>query len=197
MKNRILEEIRKNGLCIADDVYQYGMFILIHYLIFTIISFVLCLKLGCIKEMAIFLISFYFIRKYVGGFHFNNSRICTIFTVLFITLFSFLASEIQISLFFYIVIVFLIIIMIDKIGCIEHKNKKLSKKEKIAYKRKAIRIIIIYLIIGFATRLFRIFIVVNVLGSMLIFMIINILIGVFVNKRKDNSEVNDNENSNF
>ena len=176
MKNRILKAIRTNGLYIKDDVYQYGMFILIHYLMFTIFSFVLCLGLGCIREMINFCISFYFLRRYVGGFHFNDTRICTVFTVFFITFFSLLASKINISLLSYVFIIFLILIIVDKIGCIEHKNKKLGKKEKIIYKKKALKTIVIYLMIGFITRLCGIFVVVNTLGSMLIFMIMNILI---------------------
>lgn len=196
MENRILKEIRKNGLFIEDDVYQYGMFILIHYLIYAIFSFIICLYLGCVKEMVIFCTSFSILRKYVGGFHFDNSKICTFFTIFFTTLFSFLASKIQINLFLFLFIIFFTRGLINKTGCIDHKNKKLSYKEKNVYKNRAMKIITIYSIIGFITKLFGIIIVVNVLGIMLIFIFSIILIGAYSNEFQKKGEEN-NENCNI
>lgn len=73
-----------NG-CISEDeqeLYIYGLFMLLSSLIYLILACFLGGILGCVLESIIFYIAFKFIRQYAGGYHASTETRCEIMSTL-------------------------------------------------------------------------------------------------------------------
>lgn len=146
MKNRIYNIFKKSGVEIDKDVYTYGFNILLNYSIFLIVTIPLSILLNVFWEVVIFIISYIPLRRYVGGFHFDKTYLCLFFSIFLPILFSVLSNYIKIPNILFLICTYFIVIWVTyRIGVIDHPNKRISVKEKITYKRKALNIEIIYL----------------------------------------------------
>lgn len=129
----IAEKMLSNGTISKEDedLYIYGLFMLISHLMFFIVACILGLILGCVPESIIFYIAFQFIRRYAGGYHASTEARCEIFTTL-----SFLACIVVIKLSktydFQIILLTISVISAICILClcpIDTPEKPLSEKE--------------------------------------------------------------------
>lgn len=122
-----------NGVISEDEqeLYIYGLFMLISQLMYLTLACLLGLILGCFVESIIFYIAFQIIRRYAGGYHATTEARCEILSTL-----SILACIILIKLskVYDIQTVFLIISVISSV-CIfflcplDTPEKPLSDKE--------------------------------------------------------------------
>ncbi|MDO4467992.1 MAG: accessory gene regulator B family protein [Bacillota bacterium] len=184
IKKKLYEEIKKQGLSIDLDVFDYGVAILKQYFICLFFSFVIGSYFKCIFEMILTIVFWSGIRRYIGGFHFENSTLCLFFTVLIIICISKISRFLSVILVFDFIFSVLALIIIMKFGCIDHKNKPLSVEEKIYYKGRAIKRVYVYIILELVFRLISFNSISNIILLVLQLSSINLLISTLVNKEK-------------
>lgn len=131
-----------------QELYDYGYIVLKQYIRYFFITSILCILLGCISEFLYFNIIFIPQRKTLGGFHFNNEKMCFIGSVLLGVATSFGAIHAPHIPLWLILILFGFCISLSLYcGCIDHPNKPLSPIEKNHYLKKGIIVEIRLLII--------------------------------------------------
>ncbi|MDZ5601090.1 accessory gene regulator B family protein [Enterococcus cecorum] len=150
IEQTILEKLIDKKLITASEIpiYQYGIQLLLVYLI-NISTF---LFIGVIEkrfiEVVIFICTFVFIRCYAGGLHFVNAIHCylgsTTLIYLFIYLYKLSLPSNVINIFFY-----LSSILIFIIAPIDNKNKKFDEIEQKYFSRKSKRNIVLVFFIYF------------------------------------------------
>ena len=138
---------KKYNIHMEDDVYEYGLIILKKYLTLLIILFPTSIMFHTLFESLVFIILYFPLKNYIGGFHFKHSSLCTIFSVFFSILIPKIAITInQISNTTHLVCFLFSFILTSTIGTTDTLNKRLSKKEKYIYTKKAIFIEFFYFI---------------------------------------------------
>lgn len=146
MKNFIYENLNKSQTNIEKDLFDYGWYAFKQYLIYLAIMIPLSIFTHSIIEFIFLIISFVPYRKYLGGFHFNNAKICTFFSLLFSIIITIVLPEtiniesistsflLKIALIVYL----LFFIIISLIGPVDHPNKELCAEEKQVFQQKAL-----------------------------------------------------------
>lgn len=145
IKNDLFTYLIKHGAEIDSDVFSYGYTTFITYFAYIILVLPIMAILGKFIEVLIFLIFYIPLRRYIGGYHFDSTILCLIFSVIFSIFIPYFASwigHIQFSIRFFSVI--LIIILTFLIKAVDHPNKRLNVKEKLIYTNKALIIEILY-----------------------------------------------------
>lgn len=75
--------ITKYNLNVSDeDIYSYGVFMFLSFLIFLLLTFIIGIILNCKIESLVFYFSFQLLRKYCGGYHADTSLKCEIITTI-------------------------------------------------------------------------------------------------------------------
>ena len=84
----LTEKLLSNGDIEKDeqDLYVYGLFMLISQLMLFVLSCIFSLIFGCLFEGIIFYIAFQLIRKYAGGYHASTESACEILSTLSVML---------------------------------------------------------------------------------------------------------------
>lgn len=68
------------------ELYDYGLFMLLSYIVYLCLTCILGLILQCFFESIVFYISFQLIRKFAGGYHASTELRCEALTTLSILL---------------------------------------------------------------------------------------------------------------
>ncbi len=114
-----------------QESYEYACKVFIHGIINIILTIIIGLIFGMIKETLCFLISFFLLRKFTGGLHAKNYHTCLIYSTILLIL-SLLTIRLLIrthtDLFF--VLLILSEVSIWLFSPIVNENKVLSLKEK-------------------------------------------------------------------
>ena len=86
LSNRITQKLLKRNVIPEEDqeLYAYGLFMIISYTAFFMIAIVFGVILNITFSSIIFFISFCLIRNYAGGIHANSEIKCSIITTLLI-----------------------------------------------------------------------------------------------------------------
>lgn len=144
IKLKLYKLLKENKIYIAEDLFFYGWSHLKYYTIYFIITFPIVYYYNTFF-ITIFFIAFYIpLRRYLGGFHFNNNIICLL-TSSFVTIICPLIGYNYNIHFFTIVIIFIFLVISTYfIAPIDHPNKKLTFFEKNIYKKKALHIEFLY-----------------------------------------------------
>ncbi|SCH44981.1 MULTISPECIES: accessory gene regulator ArgB-like protein [unclassified Romboutsia] len=158
---KFADMLSKNDIIEDEDfeIYRYGFETLIYF----IVNISVALFIGAIFDRfihtIIFLTCYCSIRQFTGGYHARNYTECTLTFVVIYTITIFMANNININKYKYLLILFMIFSMyiIYKIAPQEHRNKPLSKEEKEKYKRVVMKIVGLISIIFIASILFNIF----------------------------------------
>ena len=144
--NRFLENLKRKGIIDNDNLefIRYGLYQLANYILFWICQIILYLFFGHLWDGILFLVAFIFLRRYSGGYHANTRIRCFIYSNLvslsyigFCNLQSIYNNALLTLLFVASIVVILILSPID------NENKRLDEKEKIKYKSKVTKIIMI------------------------------------------------------
>lgn len=127
-------KLLSNGKITEDDqeLYIYGLFILISQLMYLILTCIAGIIFGCFLESIVFYLSFQFIRKYAGGYHASTEARCEILSSL-----SIIASIAFIKLakqYDFVTVLFIIAIVlaisIFLFAPLDSPEKELSEKER-------------------------------------------------------------------
>lgn len=80
----LTEKLFVNGAISEDEqeLYIYGLFILLSQLLYLVIACLIGLMLECFVESIIFYIAFQVIRRYAGGYHASTETRCEILSTL-------------------------------------------------------------------------------------------------------------------
>lgn len=147
-KEYLCDKIIKNDIESEDMKEQlvYGLQILYgkilsysFFLLFTIFS-------GKYIQGLLFLIVFLNIRKYTGGFHFENEKICFVFSMILYCIILNISFSNEFNLFELQICTILPLIIIFALAPLNHPNLALSKYE-IFISEKFIRKIIVFVFI--------------------------------------------------
>lgn len=152
LSNRITQKLLKRNVIPEEDqeLYAYGLFMIISYSAFFLIAIVFGVILNIAFSSIIFFISFCLIRNYAEGIHANSEIKCSIITTL-----SILISEILIRIFIdyclvWAAFVMLIIssICLTAIKPVAASQKEISAQERFNYHKKVILLTFSALIIS-------------------------------------------------
>lgn len=153
MISKITERISKKMLLkfklnnIDADIYSYGLFMFLSFVIFGVITLAFGIIFGCIIESLIFYTFFQLLRKYCGGYHAETCGKCEIMTSLIILICIALIETVEYLnfeniLFLTSALFFIIIYCLSPIDTMENP---LSVEEKTKF-RKISRIIVLIMI---------------------------------------------------
>ncbi len=180
LKNRLFELFDKNNINIDIDLFSYGYDISKHYLIYLCFVVPLIIIMHSFLYFLFFIIIFTFLRRYLGGYHFNNNYLCTFFSILFTILILQLSISIKIIIPVSHLLLILYFFLIWIIGPVDHINKKINKKELHFYKIKTLKILIVDYILFILLSHGRLKIFANIIFFTLTFCTINLLIGKLI-----------------
>lgn len=182
MKNKeqkLFSILQNNNIKIEKDIFLYGYRIFTDYLLFSFITLPILIYNKCLKIAIIFIFLYSLLRKYIGGYHFNNRYLCIIISSLVTMFISIFINLFKFNKWIVWIISCILIINTILFTPIDHKNKKLNFKEKKYYKKKAILIEIVYVImLLFITKNNYIYKLINI-----VFLLtdINIILGILFN----------------
>lgn len=143
--------LKKNVISDEEkELYDYGLFMIISYVVFFLISLLFGIALNIPFSSMLFYISFCLVRNFAGGIHANSEIKCDIITTL-----SILISEILIKIFIdhsLVSIAFVMLIISSVCLCvlkpIATSQKEISQQEKLHFHKKVIVITLLTLIIS-------------------------------------------------
>jgi len=156
LSRKVISRFCANGIIQEDDreLYEYALNILLTGTLHFLLSILIGLSLGMIKESLALFASFFVIRKFAGGFHAAKPWQCYLFSiatnVALLLLMNFLLK--QTDVLFYVCLVFPLPFII-LLSPAESPNKPLSAKEKKVY--RLLSIILGCVIATLAAVLFR------------------------------------------
>ena len=80
MKNKIYTYLISNNVQIDQDVFDYGFSYFKKYIFYVFITIPFIIYFKLYLNVILFLVLFIPLRKYLGGYHFNNDVICILFS---------------------------------------------------------------------------------------------------------------------
>lgn len=176
--DKIYRFLTINGINIEKDVFDYGIKIFKRYFLYLILVIPISIIFNLVFQTLFFIISYIPLKRYIGGFHFNSSFLCTLCSVLISIFIPYISMKTnKIDLFYYVVIYSLFIILTIIIGPIDHKNKLLTKNEKKIFKKRAIYVEIIYFFIIIIGNIYNVYIYTNIVFLSVCLCILGILFG--------------------
>ena len=127
------------------EIYRYGFETLIYFIVNISVALFIGAIFNRLIHTIIFLSCYCTLRQFTGGYHARNYTECTLTFVVIYLITIFVANNIDIDKYKYLLIVFLIfsILIIYKLAPLEHRNKLLSSTEKKYYRKIAIKIVFI------------------------------------------------------
>lgn len=148
----ITKKLLKRNIISEDDeeLYDYGLFIMISYVAFFIIAMLFGIALNIPFSSILFYISFCLVRNFAGGIHANSEIKCDIITTV-----SILISEILIKIFIdysLVSLAFVMLIISSVCLCVfkpvTTSQKEISQQEKLRFHKKVIVLTVLILIIS-------------------------------------------------
>lgn len=145
--NRVIDE-KDTG------IYEYGLSVLINFLVNLATILVIGGLLGCIPESICYTVCYIILRKFTGGYHAKTPHACYLFSTLM-----FLASLLIIRAGL-VKIYLLVGVVILAIGCsfiipVDTENKRLSGKEKKVYRLFSLIVFLIEVSLGITAYKFQ------------------------------------------
>lgn len=184
MKNKLYNYILKNKIDLDQDVYEYAILIIKRYFTVLLLTLPISYFLHILIETIIYLVLFSVLRKYIGGFHFNNNWACLIFSVISSVLLPYLAVlVISLNLIVSYILLIIDLFLTKKIAPVDHANKQISKNEILIYKKKAISLEIIYIIIFSITYFYHLNTISNLLVLTMTFNVLSMLMACIGDKQ--------------
>lgn len=141
------------------DLYDYGLFILISYITFFLVSLLFGIALNIPFVSMIFFISFCSVRNFAGGIHANTEVKCDILTTI-----SILISEILIKVFidYHLIWVAFAMLILSSISLIAIKpvaslQKEISRQEQLYFHKKVIVLTVVTFIVAVICIIFEVY----------------------------------------
>ncbi len=133
-----------------EEVYVYGLELILSFLISTSIILVIGLLSGQIISTLTFLATFILIRQYTGGYHANSYIMCKFCTILSYVVSVLLANVFPVPRLLFLALFTIGCMIIGLFGPIENIHKPLTDQEKKNHKITALTLYVIWSVTGFA-----------------------------------------------
>ncbi len=179
MKNKFYKYLNKYYY-IDYDIFEYGIYILLTYLLVFVVIFTISLYLNIVLEEFIFWLVFIPLRKYSGGFHFTNKFLCLVTSTLIAISIGYTAKLPIISPNISIIIIIFTFLTTIILKTSNHPNKNLSDKEIRFFTNKSLKIQIIYILLLILPNPLSIYYY-NILLCSLLYTAINLIIAKISN----------------
>lgn len=176
IKTHIYELLKSNNINIDEDLFYYGWSTLKYYTIYLLITIPLMYYYNIIRYTLFFLIFYIPLRRYIGGFHFSNNVFCLLLSSSITIISPIIACKYKIDFFIGCCIFLSLGIITYFTVPIAHPNKKIYDNEKKIYKKKAIKIEILYFLISIILTTFSKNIYVNLIFIIILISLISIII---------------------
>lgn len=86
ISSKLAHHISSNDISNEEQIIvTYGLSIIVELLLNTLTSIVIAIYFDMLVEMIVFTLSFFSLRRYAGGIHAKNTRVCYLFSVVLIT----------------------------------------------------------------------------------------------------------------
>ena len=147
-KKKIFTFLINHNAKIDEDVLSYGFDVVTSYLLYLSILIPVTVYFKIVFEVLVFLLIFIPMRKYLGGFHFENNVLCLVFSLITTFTIPLIARELgALSLKIQILLMVANIFLINIFGVVDSKKKKLNNCDKRYYLRNANILLMIYSLI--------------------------------------------------
>jgi accessory gene regulator B len=170
---KITNILVKNEIIQSDDfeIYRYGFETLIYFVVNILVALFIGIVFDRFIHTIVFLSCYCNLRQFTGGYHARNYTECTLTFVVIYLLTIFVANNIDVDKYKYLLIVLLIlsIFVIYKLAPLEHRNKPLNENEKGHYRKIAMNIV------GSISSIFALSIMFNFLEEYVIYSLFAIL----------------------
>lgn len=180
MKEKIYNLMINFNIKIEKDIYDYGINIFTTYLKYLVFIIPLSFLLQETTEVFIFIVLFIPIRRFIGGFHFNNLNYCFVSSVVSALLLPYLALHIKFPTHLVFIIIMLTFLLTMYIGAVDHPNKQLTDTERKKHTRKVILIELIYVNFIFMSKIIDN----NYISNMIIVIFIFCIGGLCISKKQ-------------
>lgn len=133
-----------------EELYEYASKVLFQGFINTVLTILIGITFGMLKECVCFISTFIVLRKFTGGLHAKKYSHCLISSVILIIASLFIIKKLENTYqicFYYVEVISVIVIC--GLAPIENNNKPLLKKEKKIYKAVSIIISLVILMITY------------------------------------------------
>lgn len=132
-----------------NEIYLYGLQLLMATLIKAVGLFVLAIIMGAVKESIIFMIFFSSLRIQAGGIHAHSLLKCFISTaiIMFSAIYIVRLFPYVQNLNIQIIMIVISIILVYMFAPVENENKPLSEEEKILYRKRSMITVLVGAII--------------------------------------------------
>lgn len=119
-----------------EELYEYAAKVAVHGIINIFVTILIGIFVGMLKECICLYSTFFILRKFVGGWHFNKYSYCLISSIILMVLALFFIRFISdyFNLKLFLVTLICSSFFIVCLAPIDNKNKQLSFKEKKIYK---------------------------------------------------------------
>jgi accessory gene regulator B len=156
LSRKVIARFCASGTIQEDDreLYEYALNILLTGILHFLLSLLIGLSLGMIKESLALFASFFVVRKFAGGFHAAKPWQCYLFSiatnVALLLLIRFLLKQIDVLYYVCLILPLPFILLLSPA---ESPNKPLNAKEKKAY--RLIACILCCVVAGLSVIVFR------------------------------------------
>lgn len=144
VRNTLIQLIKNDIVKESDyELYRFGLKQLYNFIFDTLLTLMIGGLLNMFAESILYSASYIPLRKYAGGYHAPNTRICFIASVMMMLVSLLLIKFIEIptDISSYIMFISSFILFIK--APVESRNKPLNEKEKRVFKRRTHIILII------------------------------------------------------
>lgn len=129
-------EIEKFTTEEKNEIVRYGIARGKIALMSIIVALVMGYFFQIMCQSIIFLITFWFLRRYAGGYHANSQRICYFISFGAILVSFWCIKYIKCSTIINLLMQTICLLIIFFLSPVENKNRKLTEDERIIYKKK-------------------------------------------------------------
>lgn len=181
ISNQITQSLLKKNLILDEEkeLYNYGLFMLISYIVFLLISILFGVIFNITFESMLFYISFCLVRNFAGGIHANTEIKCDVFTTISIFMSVMLIKFLIDYKFLIIALVIQIIsfVCLCSIKPVDTYQKQISQEEKLFFHRKVITIVMFILSLSVVGSIIKVYSVVIAFSVSLLLSTILLIMG--------------------
>lgn len=150
LSHKIGDDLVRSGVVKEEDaeVYIYGINQILAYVFNVSSSLIIGLIFGVTFEIIIFMAAYIPLRSFAGGYHAKTPLRCYIFSVIMLIVVSIGLKYLSVSEWVYYAVLLVSVLIILVLSPVEDRNKPLDEIEHKVYKKRAVIILAIELLIS-------------------------------------------------
>lgn len=181
---QLVVHLEKNQIIKSDDreLYVYGFNQGLTILLNLVTTLGIGLLFGSTVQLVVFMVAYIPLRSYAGGYHARTPLKCYIISIIMLIVVSICLKYIALNHWWYWVLAVSSIFVIIFLSPVEDKNKPLDEIEVTVYRKRAIIIIMVEVVLSILFGILRISNLLNAMSLVFIIMSAMLVIGCVNNK---------------